>query len=180
MDVARERQRGASDRVVAARETAARLRAGARPEEIEGARARLAGVDAQIATLQKAVSDATVTAPAAGIVTQKLAEAGELTAPGMPLLIVTDLDHAWANLFVPEPLVPRVRIGQPATIHTDAGGEGIPGTVTFVSSKAEFTPRNVQTAEERSKLVYRIKVSVDNKAGVLKPGMPVDAELALQ
>ena len=180
VDVARERQRGAADRTVAAREAAARLRAGARQEEIDGARARLAGVDAQIATLQKAVSDASVTAPAAGIVTQKLAEAGELAAPGMPLLVVTDLDHAWANLFVPEPLVPRVRIGQPATVRTDAGGEGIPGTVTFVSSKAEFTPRNVQTAEERSKLVYRIKVSVDNRAGVLKPGMPVDAELALQ
>jgi HlyD family secretion protein len=180
VDVARERQRGAADRAVAAREAAARLRAGARREEIDAARARHAGVDAQIATLQKAVSDAVVTAPAAGIVTQKLAEAGELTAPRMPLLVVTDLDRAWANLFVPEPLVPRVRIGQPAMVRTDAGGEGIPGTVTFVSSKAEFTPRNVQTAEERSKLVYRIKVSVDNRAGVLKPGMPVDAELALQ
>jgi HlyD family secretion protein len=119
-------------------------------------------------------------APSAGIVTQKLAEAGELAAPGMPLLVVTDLDHAWANLFVPEPLVPRVKIGQPATVRTDAGGDGISGTVTFVSSKAEFTPRNVQTSEERSKLVYRIKVSVDNRDGVLKPGMPVDAELALQ
>jgi HlyD family secretion protein len=180
VDVARERQRGAADRVVAAREAAARLRAGARREEIDAARARLAGVDAQIATLQKAASDASVMAPSAGIVTQKLAEAGELAAPGMPLLVVTDLDHAWANLFVPEPLVPRVKIGQPATVRTDAGGDGISGTVTFVSSKAEFTPRNVQTSEERSKLVYRIKVSVDNRDGVLKPGMPVDAELALQ
>jgi HlyD family secretion protein len=63
---------------------------------------------------------------------------------------------------------------------TDAGGEGLSGTVTFVSPKAEFTPRNVQTAEERSKLVYRIKVSVDNREGILKPGMPVDAELGLQ
>jgi HlyD family secretion protein len=53
----------------------------------------------------------------------------------------------------------------------------LPGTITFISPKAEFTPRNVQTAEERSKLVYRVKVTADNKAGILKPGMPVEAEL---
>ena len=92
--------------------------------------------------------------------------------------MVTDLDHAWANLFVPEPMVPRIKLGQAATVFTDAGGDGLPGKVTFISPQAEFTPRNVQTAEERSKLVYRIKVTVDNRAGVLKPGMPVDAELA--
>ena len=63
---------------------------------------------------------------------------------------------------------------------TDAGGEGLKGTVTFVSPRAEFTPRNVQTADERSKLVYRIKVSVDNTSGVLKAGMPVEAEIPLQ
>ena len=62
---------------------------------------------------------------------------------------------------------------------TDAGGAGIPGTVTYISPKAEFTPRNVQTAEERAKLVYRIRITVDNTAGVLKQGMPVDADLAL-
>jgi HlyD family secretion protein len=177
VDVARERQRGARDRVTAARETAARLRSGARPEEIEGARARVGAADAQIATLQKAIADARVSAPVSGIVTQRLAETGELTAPRSPILIITDLDHAWANLFVPEPMVPNIRIGQSATVFTDAGGAGVPGTVTFVSPQAEFTPRNVQTAEERSKLVYRIKVAVDNRAGALKPGMPVDAEL---
>jgi HlyD family secretion protein len=71
-------------------------------------------------------------------------------------------------------------VGQPATLFTDAGGPGISGTLTYVSAKAEFTPRNVQTAEDRSKLVYRVKVSVDNKDGVLKSGMPVEAEIPLQ
>jgi HlyD family secretion protein len=75
--------------------------------------------------------------------------------------------------------VPRIKLGQPAIVYTDAGGDGLPGKVTFVSPRAEFTPRNVQTADERSRLVYRIKVSVDNRAGVLKQGMPVDAELTL-
>jgi len=180
VDVARERQRGAQERVRAAREALARLRRGSRPEEIDAARARVAAVDAQIAILDKSVSDAVVVAPRAGVVTQKLVDEGEIIARGTPLLVVTDLDNAWANLFVPEPMVPRVKLGQPATVLTDAGGQGLPGTVTFISSKAEFTPRNVQTAEERSKLVYRIKVSVDNRAGVLKSGMPVDAELGLQ
>jgi len=180
VDVARERQRSAVERVDAAREAVGRLRAGARPEEIDAARARVASVDAQIAALEKNIADATVTAPLAGVVTQKLIEAGELIARGTPIAIVTDLDNAWANLFVPEPMIPRIALGQAATVVTDAGGAGLPGKVTFISSRAEFTPRNVQTAEERSKLVYRIKVAVDNRAGTLKQGMPVDAELQVQ
>lgn len=177
VDVAQERQRAAAERVRAARETLNRLRAGARPEEIDAARARVEVVDAQIASLEETVADATVVAPAAGVVTQKLAEAGELVARGTPLVVLTDLDNAWANLFVPEPMIPRIRLGQAATVLTDAGGEGIPGKVTFISPRAEFTPRNVQTADERSKLVYRIKVAVDNRQGILKQGMPVDAEM---
>jgi HlyD family secretion protein len=180
VDVARERQRGARERVQAARETAARLRSGARQEEIDLALARVAAVDAQLASLEKAVRDAEVVAPAAGIVTLTLMEAGELASPRAPLLVITDLDRAWANLFVPEPMIPRIGLGRPATVFTDAGGPGVPGTITFVSPQAEFTPRNVQTAEERSKLVYRIKVSVDNRSGLLKPGMPVDADIPLQ
>jgi HlyD family secretion protein len=179
VDVARERARGAEDRVRAGRETLARLRAGARPQELDAARARVASIDAQIAALEKSLKDATVLSPVDGIVTTKLADEGELVAPRTPLVIVTDLDHAWANLFVPEPLIPRLKIGQAATVFTDAGGQGIPGRITFISPKAEFTPRNVQTTDERSKLVYRIKVTVDNSQGVLKQGMPVDAELPI-
>ena len=180
VDVARERQRGARERIRGARESVARLRAGARREEIDVARTRVTAADAQIAQLEKSLRDAEVTAPATGTVTQKLADSGELVAPRTPILVVTDLDNAWANLFVPEPMVPRVKLGQAATVFTDAGGEGLPGKVTYVSPRAEFTPRNVQTADERSRLVYRIKVTVDNRAGVLKQGMPVDADLALQ
>ena len=82
----------------------------------------------------------------------------------------------WANVYVDEQRVPSLKIGQPATVITDAG-QRLPGTITFISPKAEFTPRNVQTADERSKLVYRVKVTPDNTAGILKPGMPVEAEL---
>jgi len=180
VDVARERRRSAAERVDAAREAVGRLQSGARPEEIDAARARVDSVDAQIASLQKGVADATVIAPLAGVVTQTLIDAGELIARGTPIAVVTDLDHAWANLFVPEPMIPRIALGQATTVVTDAGGAGLPGKVTFISPRAEFTPRNVQTAEERSKLVYRIKVAVDNRAGTLKQGMPVDAELRVE
>jgi len=176
-DVMRDRVRGGEERVKAAAEAVARLRAGARREEIDAARARLAGVDAQIATLEKSVKDATVVAPTSGLVTQTLADQGELLAPRTPILVVADLDNVWANVYVDEPLVPRVALGQAATLFTDAGGPGIEGRITFISPKAEFTPRNVQTADERSKLVFRVKVSVDNRAGVLKQGMPVEAEI---
>jgi HlyD family secretion protein len=91
--------------------------------------------------------------------------------------VLTDLDSVWANVYVDEPIVPLLRLGQPATLFTDAGGAGLPGTVSYVSSKAEFTPRNVQTAADRSKLVYRVKVSAANAGGTLKVGMPVEAEL---
>jgi HlyD family secretion protein len=178
-DVARSRLEAARERARAGSATVARLEAGARREEIDAAAARLAAVDAQIATLDKQHADATVRAPVGGIVTEKLVEQGELLPPRSSLVVLTDLDHAWADVFVDEPVVPRLRIGQPAMVHTDAGGEGVPGTVTFISPKAEFTPRNVQTAEERSRLVYRVKVSVDNSKGILKQGMPVEAELKL-
>lgn len=179
VDAARARQQAAADRVRAADEAVTRLRAGARRQEIDAARARVGAADAQIAMLEKNVRDATVTAPVGGVITQKLHDPGELIAPRAPIVVLTDLDHAWANLFVPEPMVPRLKLGQAARLITDAG-QAVAGTITFISPKAEFTPRNVQTAEERSKLVYRIKVSVDNKAGILKPGMPVDAEVSIK
>ncbi len=178
VDQARERRRGAEERVRAARAGVERLRAGARVEEVEGARARVASVDAQLAVLQKSLGDAQVMAPAGGLVTQKLVEAGEIVAPRTPLVVVTDLDHAWANVFVPEPMVPRIMLGQAASVRTDAGSS-VQGKVTFISPRAEFTPRNVQTADERSKLVYRVKITVDNSAGMLKQGMPVDADFVL-
>jgi HlyD family secretion protein len=178
-DLAKDRITAAESRVRTAEEALARIKAGARREEIEAARARLAATAAQIASLEKNLGDTRLLSPVAGIVTEKLVEVGEVIAPRAPALVVVDLDHAWADVFVPEPVVPNLKIGQAATVFTDAGGAGLPGTITYVSPKAEFTPRNVQTADERSKLVYRIRISVDNKAGVLKQGMPVEAELAL-
>jgi HlyD family secretion protein len=179
-DVARDRLAAVESRVRTAEEGAAKLRAGARPEEIDAARARVGTVTAQIAALEKGLHDATLTSPVAGMVTEKLVELGEVIPPRAPAIVLVDLDHAWADVFVPEPTVPQIRIGQPATVFTDAGGPGITGTIAYISPKAEFTPRNVQTAEERSKQVYRVRINVDNKDGVLKQGMPIEAEISLQ
>lgn len=176
-DVAKARAQEARDRVRGARETVVRLRAGSRREEIEAARARVAAAAAQMATWEKAIADAAIAAPITGVVSEKLADVGELLAPRGPVIVLTDLDHVWANVYVDEPAVPRLRLGQTATLFTDADGAGLAGTVSYISSKAEFTPRNVQTAEDRSKLVYRVKVSVDNAAGTLKSGMLVEAEI---
>jgi HlyD family secretion protein len=174
--VAEARVNSARERVRAAAEGLGRLRAGARAEEIAAARARVAATEAQIAALAKAQTDALLRSPVAGFVTAKLADAGEVIARGTPVAVVTDLDHAWANVYVDEPLVPLLKLGQKVSLVTDAG-QRLDGTISFISPKAEFTPRNVQTAEERTKLVYRIKVTADNRDGVLKPGMPVEAEI---
>jgi HlyD family secretion protein len=174
--VATAKVRAARDRARAAEQGVARLRAGARREEVASAEARVAAASAQVAALHKSIADATVKAPVGGTVTSKLVDTGEMVAARTPLVVISDLDHAWANVYVDEPLVPHLTLGQGATVLTD-GGHRIPGTITYISPRAEFTPRNVQTADERSKLVYRIKVTVDNRDGVLKPGMPVEAEL---
>jgi HlyD family secretion protein len=176
--VARDRVASARAHESAARAAEARLMAGARREEIDAARARVAGAEAQIASLEKNKADATVLAPIGGIVSERLLDPGEMAAPRGPIVVLTDLDHAWAEVFVDEPDIPRLRLGQPAMVFTDAGSS-IQGTVSFISSKAEFTPRNVQTAEDRSKLVYRVKIAVDNREGLLKQGMPVEAEIPL-
>ena len=99
---------------------------------------------------------------------------------GWPARVVrralSDFAITLAKVNVDDPAVPPLRLGRPV-VHAPDAGQRLKGSITFISPKAEFTPRNVQTAAERSKLVYRIKVSTDNREGVLKPGMPVEVEL---
>jgi HlyD family secretion protein len=175
-DVAAARVEAAKERVRAANEAVARLKAGARREELAAAQARIDAIDAQLASLRKNITDASLVAPVGGIVTSRLIDAGEIVNPRAPVVVVTDLDRAWANVYVDEPVVPRLKLGQDITLVTDAQQRVI-GKITFISPKAEFTPRNVQTAEERTKLVFRIKVTTDNRDGILKTGMPVEAEI---
>ena len=89
---------------------------------------------------------------------------------------MTDLANAWLNAYIPEPDLARIRLGQEAEVVTDDGQTRL-GRVSFIASRAEFTPKNVQTRDERVKLVFRIKIALDNQDGLFKPGMPAEARL---
>jgi HlyD family secretion protein len=175
-DDARTRRDVAVASLDATRERLRKLKAGSRPEEIDSASARVAAADAKIAQLKQQIADAVVKSPVAGVVTEKLVEPGELITRGTGIVVVTELARPWLTVYVPEPDLGRVRLGQEAEVATDAGQKRN-GRVTFVSSQAEFTPKNVQTSEERAKLVYKIKIGLDNADGLFKPGMPAEARL---
>jgi HlyD family secretion protein len=177
-DDARTRRDVAAATLEGQREGLRRLKVGSRREEIEAARARVAAADAGIAQLEQRLKDATVTSPLAGVVTEKLAQPGEILQAGSPLCVVTDLAHAWVTVFVPGPDLARLRLGQPATVVTD-DGQTRQGRIKYIASQAEFTPKNVQTRDERVKLVYEIKIALDNGDGLFKPGMHAEARLDL-
>jgi len=161
-------------RVAAQKQTLARLRSGSRPEEIDAARARVASMDARIAALVQQVTDATLLSPADGVLTSRVAEPGEQLQAGSAVCVITRLAEAWLTVYVTDVDLARIRIGQEAEVRTD-GGQTRKGRLTYIASKAEFTPKNVQTRDERIKLVYRVKVGLDNADGFFKPGMPAEA-----
>lgn len=175
-DDARTRRDLAQSGLDGARERLRRLEAGSRVEEKDAARARLEAAEARLAQLEQQLADARILSPVAGVVTEKLAERGELAARGTGIVVVTDLPNAWLNAYVAEPELARLRLGQEAEVVTD-DGQTRKGRVSFVASRAEFTPKNVQTRDERVKLVYRIKVALENPDGLFKPGMPATARL---
>lgn len=173
-DDARTRRDVLRNRLEALRQTVDRLNAGSRAEEIEAARARTAAIDARIALIEQQIDDASIESPTDGIVTSRIAEPGELLAAGAPICVITRLSDAWLTVYVPEPDLSRIRIGQETEVTTD-GGLSRRGRVTTIASKAEFTPRNVQTRDERVKLVYRVKIALENADRAFKPGMPAAA-----
>lgn len=122
----------------------------------------------------------TLTAPFAGVILVRQAELGEVVAPGTPIVTLADLDHVWLRAYVNETDIGRVRLGQPATVTTDNyPGKRYPGRISFISDKAEFTPKSVETHAERVTLVYRVRIDLDNPTHELVPGMPADAEVQL-
>lgn len=175
--------RALSERMAAALDAAqqqlARVTRGSRQEEIRIAQTQVDLAKARLAIAAKAQADCTVRAPMGGMVTTRVREEGEVVAAGAPLVALSRLDEVWLTLFVPEPRLAGVKIGNKAWVKVDGSGERIEGRVTFVSPEAEFTPRNVQTREERAKLVFRVRVTVTNPNGMLKPGMPADGFLGI-
>ena len=173
-DDAKTRRNILDARAAAQKQTLARLRAGSRPEELDASRARVSSLIARIAQVQQQVHDAIVRSPADGVLTSRVAEPGEQLQAGSPICVITKLSEAWLTVYVTDVDLARIRIGQDATVTTD-GGQTRKGRITYIASKAEFTPKNVQTRDERVKLVYRVKVGLDNADGFFKPGMPAEA-----
>ncbi len=148
-------------------------------EDIAVAQAQVAEAQAALAKVQVQLDKLTLTAPRAGLIRHQLVQPGELAAPGAVLLELSDIDTVDLMVYIPETQIGRVKVGQPARVYVDAyPGEVFGGTVTFINHEAEFTPRNVQTKEERVNLVFGVKITLDNPDHRLKPGMPADAELA--
>jgi HlyD family secretion protein len=133
---------------------------------------------AALAIAEEDLKKSRLYSPFDGFVTVKDVEEGEYVQAGTPVITVADLDEVWVKTYVPETQLGRVYLGQKAEVISDTfPGKTYPGTVTFISPEAEFTPKNVQTQEERVKLVYRIKVTLKNPKQELKAGMPVDVIL---
>ncbi|MHC1768764.1 MAG: HlyD family secretion protein [Verrucomicrobiia bacterium] len=153
---------------------------GPRKERIDEAKARVEQAKAALQLAETRLSYAKLLSPLSGVVLSKSAEPGEYVAPGTPVVTIGDLGKPWLRAYINERDLGRVKLGQSVRIKTDTyPDKRYEGTLTFIASEAEFTPKNVQTEEERVKLVYRVKIEVPNSHGELKPGMPADAEILL-
>lgn len=152
-------------------------RVAAREAEIEVLRARRQEAAAALAEVSSALDDLAIRAPAAGTVTGRFTELGEVVQPGAPLLELTDLSRLYLKAWLPETQLGRVQRGQAAQIQVDAfPGQSFPATVRYIASRAEFTPKEVQSRDERIRLVYELRLYPDaDPAGRLNPGQPADA-----
>jgi HlyD family secretion protein len=153
----------------------------ARARDIEVARAGVRSAREQLRLARILLGYTVLRAPFAGVILVRQAELGEVMLPGTPVVTLADLDHVWLRAYVRETDLGRIRWGQAAVIRTDTYSDRrYSGRVSFISSKAEFTPKSVETHAERVTLVYRIRIDVENPAHQLKPGMPADAAIALE
>jgi HlyD family secretion protein len=152
-----------------------------RQEDLAGRKAEMERARAQLGVTQSQLDDTIVYSPIDGVVLVKSAEVGEVLAAGTTVVTIGDLDHPWLRGYIKETDLGRVKLGQKVKLTSDSyPGKAYWGHVSFIASEAEFTPKQIQTSEERVKLVYRIKIDVDNSSHELKSNMPVDGEIELQ
>lgn len=149
-------------------------------EQLIERRADIDRARAQVGITEAQLNDTVIASPIDGVVLVKSAEPGEVIAAGTTIVRIGDVDHPWLRAYVGETDLGRVKLGTKVNLMTDSyPGKVYQGTVSFIASEAEFTPKQIQTKEERVKLVYRIKVDVENASHELKNNMPVDAEIPL-
>ncbi len=148
-------------------------------EEVAAARAAMQEAEAALDALQAQRAEMTLRAPADGVVLSRSVEVGEIAPAGVSLLRLADMDRVKLEVFVPEGSLADVGIGQGVTVRVDAyGDEEFHGEVTTIADKAQFTPRNVQTAAERANLVFAVTITLENPEHRLRPGMPAEVTLA--
>jgi HlyD family secretion protein len=168
----------AQTRFIVSQQTWEKMKRGSRQEEIDAARARRDQTKAQMASLQKKVNDCVITATASGTITKRFVEQGELASTGMALYRISILSPMDITIYVSESDLPKVKLNQKALVHIDAfQNKDYEGKVIFISPSAEFTPKNIETKDERTKLVFSVKVEVLNPDGTLKAGIPADVTL---
>jgi HlyD family secretion protein len=140
----------------------------------------VAASDARVAQIAERIAKSRIAAPFAGTFLATYARAGEYVQPGQPLFRLASLDTLTLRAYVTEPQLVQLKLGQRVQVRVDRGEGGrlaVPGTVSWIASKAEFTPTPVQTRDERADLVYAVKILVPNQGGTLKIGMPADVAL---
>ena len=160
---------------------AARLELKRKRQEIETRRAETARARAQVGVLDAQLDDTVAISPIDGVVLTKSAEVGQVLAAGTPVLTVGDLAHPWLRGYINETDLGRVKLGARVRVTTDSYPDKVYwGRLSFIASDAEFTPKQIQTSEERVKLVYRVKIDIPNPQQELKLNMPVEAEILLR
>ncbi|MSV29219.1 MAG: HlyD family efflux transporter periplasmic adaptor subunit [Bryobacterales bacterium] len=159
----------------------ARIELRRKEQETATRRAEIERARAQVSVLDSQVSDNAALSPLDGVVLSKAAEAGEVLAAGANVLTIADVEHPWLRGYIAEQDLGRVKVGAKVRVSTDSfSGKVYEGRLTFIASDAEFTPKQIQTAAERVKLVYRVKVEIPNPARELKLNMPADAEIVIE
>ncbi|HEY4688225.1 MAG TPA: HlyD family efflux transporter periplasmic adaptor subunit, partial [Anaerolineae bacterium] len=184
LDAARSRVDAAQAQQAMAQAQLDLLKSGARDEQLAAAQAQVEAAQAQVNAASAALDvlkvqlrKFTLTAPTDGVVLTRAIQPGEVTLPGATLLTISQIDSLTITVFVPEDRYGQIRLSQTVTVRVDSfPDEPFAATVTRIADRAEFTPRNVQTAEGRRTTVFAVKLSIENRNGKLKPGMPADVE----
>jgi HlyD family secretion protein len=162
----------------AAKQNLQKLKQLIRPEEVKMSRSKLAQAKTNAELIQKQIEDCFVIAPMNGTITNKPVEIGELVGQGSAIAKLSNLDKLDLMIYVTEVELGKVKLGQTAEISIDTyPDKTFEGTVIYISPEAEFTPKNIQTKEDRVKLVFGVKLEIINRDGILKAGMPADAVL---
>lgn len=172
--VAREDYKNALERFLEAER-------GPRKQEIRAARERLDRATWDLARIKLDIEHSTLTSPVSGVVLVKANEIGEVVLPGATVATVAAIDEVWLKGYVGESDLGRIKLGQKVEVTTDTfPGKIYVGRITFISARAEFTPKNVQTKEERVKQVYRVKITIPNPHQELKIGMPAEGYILVE